>query len=183
VAEDLESSIRLQKVLARAGVASRRAAEELIVDGRVSVDGQVVTELGTRVDPATSVIHVDGERVPTAPGIVVLSLNKPRGMVTTMADEQGRPCVGDVVPDRRVGLFHVGRLDADTEGLLLLTNDGELGNRLTHPSHEVAKTYRATVEGAITKQAMSALLQGVDLDDGTIACDRARTIQRCPIAA
>ncbi len=180
MAEDPESGIRLQKVLARAGVASRRAAEELIVDGRVSVDGRVVTELGTRVDPATSAIHVDGERVPTAPGIVVLALNKPRGMVTTMADEQGRPCVGDVVTDHGAGLFHVGRLDADTEGLLLLTNDGELGNRLTHPSHEVDKTYRATVEGAITKQAMAALLRGVDLEDGTIACDRARTIQRLP---
>ena len=178
--DEPESGIRLQKVLARAGVASRRAAEEMIVDGRVSVDGRIVDELGTRVDPATSVIHVDGQRVPTAPGIVVLALNKPRGMVTTMSDEQGRPCVGDAVADREPGLFHVGRLDADTEGLLLLTNDGELGNRLTHPSHEVAKTYRATVEGAITKQAIAELQRGVELDDGNIACDSARTIQRLP---
>lgn len=178
--DEPESGIRLQKVLARAGVASRRAAEEMIVDGRVSVDGRIVDELGTRVDPATSVIHVDGQRVPTAPGIVVLALNKPRGMVTTMSDEQGRPCVGDAVADREPGLFHVGRLDADTEGLLLLTNDGELGNRLTHPSHEVAKTYRATVEGAITKQVISELQRGVELDDGNIACDSARTIQRLP---
>jgi 23S rRNA pseudouridine2605 synthase len=180
VVDEPESGIRLQKVLARAGVASRRAAEEMIVDGRVSVDGRIVDELGTRVDPATSVIHVDGQRVPTAPGIVVLALNKPRGMVTTMSDEQGRPCVGDAVLDREPGLFHVGRLDADTEGLLLLTNDGELGNRLTHPSHEVAKTYRATVEGAIPKQVIAELQRGVELDDGNIACDSARTIQRLP---
>ena len=178
--DEPESGIRLQKVLARAGVASRRAAEQMIVDGRVSVDGRIVDELGTRVEPATSVIHVDGQRVPTAPGIVVLALNKPRGMVTTMSDEQGRPCVGDAVLDREPGLFHVGRLDADTEGLLLLTNDGELGNRLTHPSHEVAKTYRATVEGAITKQVIAELQRGVELDDGNIACDSARTIQRLP---
>ena len=178
--DESESGVRLQKVLARAGVASRRAAEEMIVNGRVSVDGRIVDELGTRVDPATSVIHVDGQRVPTASGVVVLALNKPRGMVTTMSDDQGRPCVGDALMGREPGLFHVGRLDADTEGLLLLTNDGELGNRLTHPSHEVAKTYRATVEGAITKQAIAALQRGVELEDGTIACDSARTIQRLP---
>lgn len=180
VVDDPESGVRLQKVLARAGVASRRAAEELIVEGRVSVDGRIVDQLGTRVDPATSVIHVNGQRVPTAPGIVVLGLNKPRGMVTTMSDEQGRACVGDLLADRDAGLFHVGRLDAETEGLLLFTNDGELGNRLTHPSHEIAKTYRATVEGAITKQALATLQRGVELDDGPIACDSMRVIQRLP---
>lgn len=172
------SGIRLQKVLAQAGLASRRAAEQLILEGRVRVDGQIVTELGTRVDPETAVIHVDGERVPTAPGVVVLMMNKPRGVITSMADERGRECVGDLVADRAERLFHVGRLDADTEGLLLLTNDGELANRLGHPSHEVAKTYRATVRGPISKQALRDLRQGVELDDGPIACDNARVIQR-----
>jgi 23S rRNA pseudouridine2605 synthase len=173
-----DEAIRLQKVLAQAGIASRRAAEALIVEGRVSVDNQVVTELGTRVDPATAVIHVDGERVPTAPGIAVVAMNKPRGVVTAMSDDRGRECIGDLVADREERLFHVGRLDADTEGLLLLTNDGELANRLVHPSHEVAKTYRATVKGPISKQAMRDLLNGIELDDGPIACDKARVIQR-----
>lgn len=170
--------VRLQKVLAQAGIASRRAAEAMIVEGRVRVDNVVVTELGTRVDPATAVVHVDGERVPTAPGLVVVAMNKPRGVVTSMSDDRGRPCVGDMVADRPERLFHVGRLDAETEGLLLLTNDGELTNRLMHPSHEVAKTYRARVDGAISKQAMRALSSGIDLDDGPIACDKARVIQR-----
>ena len=170
--------VRLQKVLAQAGIASRRAAEAMIVEGRVKVDNVVVTELGTRVDPATAVVHVDGERVPTAPGLVVVAMNKPRGVVTSMSDDRGRPCVGDMVADRPERLFHVGRLDAETEGLLLLTNDGELTNRLMHPSHEVAKTYRARVDGAISKQAMRALSTGVDLDDGPIVCDSARVIQR-----
>lgn len=176
--EESDSAIRLQKVLSQAGVASRRAAEEMIVDGRVSVDGAIVTELGTRVDPASAVIHVDGQRIPTAPGIVVLALNKPRGVVTTMSDEQGRPCVGDLLADRAERTFHVGRLDADTEGLLLLTNDGELANRLGHPRHEIQKTYRATVRGAIPKAALRSLRDGIDLDDGPIACDSARLIQR-----
>ena len=170
--------VRLQKVLAQAGIASRRAAEAMIVEGRVRVDNVVVTELGTRVDPATAVVHVDGERVPTAPGLVVVAMNKPRGVVTSMSDDRGRPCVGDMVADRAERLFHVGRLDAETEGLLLLTNDGELANRLLHPSHEVAKTYQARVDGAISKQAMRALDSGIDLDDGPMSCDSARVIQR-----
>lgn len=174
---DDNEGIRLQKVLAQAGIASRRAAEQLIVDGKVSVDGIVVTELGARVDPATSVIHVNGERVPTAPGLVVVAMNKPRGVITSMADERGRSCVGDLIQDRSERLFHVGRLDAETEGLLLLTNDGELAHRLGHPSHEVAKTYRATVQGAVGKQALRSLREGIDLDDGSIKCDNARIIQ------
>ncbi len=177
-AREDENAIRLQKVLAKAGIASRRAAEQLILEGRVSVDGEVVTELGKRVDPATAVIHVDGERVPTAPGVVVLMMNKPRGVITSMSDERGRECVGDLVGQWPKGIFHVGRLDADTEGLLLLTNDGELANRLGHPSHEVAKTYRATVRGPISKQALRDLREGIELDDGPIACDSARVIQR-----
>src|SRR3954451_4205036 len=133
--------VRLQKVLAQAGVASRRAAEELIAGGRVRVDGVVVREMGRRVDPDTAVLHVDGSRVVLRDDLVHLALNKPRGMLSTMSDERGRPCVGDLVAGRGDRLFHVGRLDADTEGLLLLTNNGELGHRLTHPSFEVQKTY------------------------------------------
>lgn len=180
MAENSESAVRLQKVLSHAGVASRRAAEEMIAEGRVSVDGQVVTELGTRVDPRSAIIHVDGQRVPTAPDVRVLALNKPRGVVTTMSDERGRPCIGDLLTGIPERVFHVGRLDADTEGLLLLTNDGELANRLAHPRHEIAKTYRATVRGSMGKHALRALTEGIELDDGPIRCDSARVIQRLP---
>ena len=148
--------VRLQKVLATAGLGSRRACEALIDQGRVEVDGRRVREQGVRVDPRTAVIRVDGERVPTAPGIAVYAFNKPRGVVSTMSDEQGRPCVGDYVEGRRDRLFHVGRLDADTEGLLILTNDGELANRLGHPSYEVDKTYVATVRGQVPGAALRA---------------------------
>ena len=180
MAENSESAVRLQKVLSHAGVASRRAAEEMIAEGRVSVDGQVVTELGTRVDPRSAIIHVDGQRVPTAPDVRVLALNKPRGVVTTMSDERGRPCIGDLLTEIPERVFHVGRLDADTEGLLLLTNDGELANRLSHPRHEIAKTYRATVRGSMGRHALRALTEGIELDDGPIRCDSARVIQRLP---
>lgn len=172
--------VRLQKVLAQAGVGSRRACEQLIAEGRVEVDGSQVTQLGVRIDPASAVVHVDGKRVPTIPGIVVIALNKPRGVVTTMSDEQGRPCVGDLVRDRSERLFHVGRLDADTSGLLLLTNDGELAHRLAHPSHAVAKTYVATVEGTMTRQAVRQLLDGVELDDGPASCDDVHIKQQLP---
>ena len=163
--------IRLQKVLAQAGVASRRAAEELIAAGRVDVDGETVREMGRRVDPATAVVHVDGARIALRDDQVYLSLNKPRGMLSTMSDERGRPCVGDLLADRfelmdQAGrLFHVGRLDADTEGLLLLTNDGELGHRLMHPSYEVPKTYLAEVTGMPARDVGKRLRSGVDLDD------------------
>lgn len=170
--------IRLQKVLAQAGVGSRRACEELIADGRVEVDGQRVVEQGLRVDPTTAVVRVDGQRIPTAPGLVVLIVNKPRGVVTTMSDEHGRPCVGDLVADRSERLFHVGRLDADTEGLLILTNDGELANRLAHPAHGVDKTYLATVQGAVRKESIRALRTGVDLEDGPASCTNARVVQQ-----
>ena len=139
--------VRLQKVLAQAGVASRRAAERLIEEGRVEVDGAVVAEQGRRIDPSTAVVKVDGARVMVTEDLVHLALNKPRGMHSTMSDEMGRPCVGDLVSERVAAgqrLFHVGRLDADTEGLLLLTNDGDLAHRLMHPSWEVPKTYLAT---------------------------------------
>ena len=163
--------VRLQKVLAEAGVASRRQAEILMRQGRVEVDGKVVKEMGHRVDPDTSVIHVDGSRIVTDTETVHLALNKPEGMLSTMWDEQGRRCVGDVVLEKAEGqrLFHVGRLDAATEGLLLLTNDGELANRLMHPSYEVPKTYLAEVRAPIPKDLGRQLRDGVELEDGVTA--------------
>ena len=163
------TGVRLQKILAGAGVASRRASEELITAGRVEVDGRVVTELGTRIDPDTAVVRVDGERLNLREEMVYLALNKPRGVLSTMSDDQGRPCVGDWVADRAERLFHVGRLDADSEGLLLMTNDGELSNRLTHPSYGVLKTYLADVAGQLRR--------GVELDDGPVKVEDFRTVQ------
>jgi 23S rRNA pseudouridine2605 synthase len=170
------TGVRLQKVLAKAGVGSRRASEELIAGGRVSVDGSVVTELGRRVDPQTAVIHVDGVRVVVREDLAYLALNKPRGVHTTMADERGRPCVGDYVRNRRERLFHVGRLDADTEGLLLLTNDGDLAHRLMHPSYLVLKTYLAEVAGTVPRGLGRRLRGGIELDDGPVAVDSFRVI-------
>lgn len=170
----MTDSVRLQKVLSQAGVASRRVAEKMIRDGRVEVDGAVVTELGTRVDPATTVIRVDGTRVSVDDSHVYLALNKPRGMLSTMSDDRGRPCIGDLVEHRVRGsknLFHVGRLDADTEGLILLTNDGELAHRLMHPSFEVPKTYLATVAGTVPRGVGKKLRAGIELDDGMARVD------------
>lgn len=163
--------IRLQKVLAGAGVGSRRASEELIAEGRVSVDGKVVREQGLRVDPATAVIHVDGSRIDVREDVVHLVLNKPRGVLSTMSDDQGRQCVGDWVADRSERLYHVGRLDADSEGLLIMTNDGELAHRLMHPSYEVPKTYLAQVPGPVKTDVLRRLRKGVVLDDGAIKVD------------
>lgn len=171
--------IRLQKVLASAGIASRRASEELIAAGRVEVDGQVVRTQGTRVDPATAIIKVDGERVTTVEsGLVYLALNKPPGVVSAMSDPHGRRTVGEFVKDRRERLFHVGRLDADTEGLLLLTNDGDLAHRLAHPSYEVLKTYVAEVPGPLAPSVGKQLRAGVELDDGPASVDSFRAIGR-----
>lgn len=170
------AEIRLQKVLASAGLGSRRKCEEYIIAGRVTVDGVIADELGSRVDPDTQVIHVDGVRIAQAAGNVVYALNKPRGVVTTMSDPQGRRCVGDLVADMDVRLFHVGRLDTDTEGLLLLTNDGELANRLGHPSYGISKTYVAKVEGLFTKQDFANLLAGVLVEDRTVEIEKARII-------
>jgi 23S rRNA pseudouridine2605 synthase len=172
--------VRLQKVLAQAGVASRRAAEELIAAGRVSVDGEVVREMGRRVDPVTAIVHVDGSRVVLRDDLVHLALNKPRGMLSTMSDERGRPCVGDLVAGRGDRLFHVGRLDADTEGLLLLTNNGELGHRLTHPSFEVQKTYLAEVAGQVPRDLGRRLREGVVLEDGPVRVDGFRLVDSLP---
>ena len=174
--------VRLQKVLAAAGYGSRRACEQLIVDGRVTVDGRVV-ELGTRVDPATAVVHVDGVRLQLDETKVTLALHKPAGVVSTMKDEQGRPDLSQYVPDRPERLFHVGRLDEQTEGLLLLTNDGELAHRLTHPSYEVPKTYVATVEGEVPRSLARRLLAGVELEDGPARADRFVVLETLPTAS
>ena len=175
-----QDGVRLQKVLAAAGFGSRRACEELIARGRVEVDGRIVREQGVRVDPARAVIRVDGQRVPTAPDTVVVAVNKPRGVLSTMSDDRGRLCLGDLVADRAERLFHVGRLDADTEGLILLTNDGELANRLAHPSHGVAKTYVATVAGPVGRTVGRQLTQGVELDDGPARAESFRVLQSVP---
>ncbi len=166
---------RLQKVLAAAGIASRRASEELIVEGRVEVNGRVA-ELGMKVEPAVDVVTVDGERVNIDPERVYVMLNKPQGVVTTLDDPEGRPTVMDLInlPQR---LFPVGRLDQDTEGLLLLTNDGELTNALTHPSYGVERTYVALVPGPVRGRTLAALRAGVELDDGLARPARARVLE------
>jgi 23S rRNA pseudouridine2605 synthase len=175
--------IRLQKVLSQAGIASRRAAELMITAGRVEVDGHVVTELGTRVDPHLSVVRVDGARVMLDDTLVHLALNKPRGMHSTMSDDLGRPCIGDLIEHRVRGnkkLIHVGRLDADTEGLILLTNDGELAHRLMHPSYEVPKSYVATVNGTVPRGLGKTLRAGVELEDGPVAVDDFAVVDSVP---
>jgi 23S rRNA pseudouridine2605 synthase len=170
-----EQAVRLQKVLAQAGLGSRRACEELIASGRVTVDGRPAT-LGQRVDPQVAVVRVDSERIAVAPGSVYLALNKPRGVLSAMTDDRGRPCVGDLIPPEGPRLFHVGRLDADTEGLLLLTNDGDLAHRLAHPSHGVPKLYLAEVPGPVAKDVGRRLREGVELDDGPAVADRFRVV-------
>ena len=170
------TGVRLQKVLAAAGVGSRRASEELIAQGRVEVDGVVVREQGRRVDPDSAVIHVDGLRVVTAPDRAYLAFNKPVGVVSTMSDLAGRPSLGDYFAERRERLFHVGRLDADSEGLLLLTNDGELAHRLAHPSFEVPKTYLAEVPGPVPRDLGRRLREGVELEDGPARVDGFRLV-------
>jgi 23S rRNA pseudouridine2605 synthase len=180
---DGTDGVRLQKVLSQAGIASRRVAEKMIRDGRVEVDGSIVTELGTRVDPDASVIRVDGARIQVDDTMVYLAINKERGMHSTMSDDRGRPCVGDLVEHRVRGnkkLFHVGRLDADTEGLMLLTNDGELAHRLMHPSYEIPKTYLATVKGSVPRGLGRRLKDGVELDDGPARVDDFALVDAVP---
>src|ERR1700751_4873127 len=175
--------VRLQKVLSQAGIASRRVAEKMILDGRVEVDDRIVTELGTRVDPDASVIRVDGARITVDDTLGHWALNKPVGMHSTMSDDRGRPCIGDLVEHRVRGnkkLFHVGRLDADTEGLLLLTNEGELAHRLMHPSYEVPKTYLAEVAGPVPRDLGRRLRAGIELDDGPAALDSFRVLEATP---
>ncbi|GAB3262246.1 pseudouridine synthase [Nocardioides dilutus] len=176
-AVDDDGLIRLQKLLATSGVASRRKCEELMLAGEVEVDGEVVTRLGTKVDPATAVIRVSGRRLPPVSPHVYLVLNKPRGVVSTMSDPQGRRTLGDLVADRPERLFHVGRLDTDTSGLIVLTNDGDFAQRLAHPSYEVDKTYVAEVDGEVTKATLRTLREGVTLEDGPVTVSRARVVQ------
>ncbi|ALX05422.1 pseudouridine synthase [Aeromicrobium erythreum] len=164
--------IRLQKVLAQAGVGSRRRCEELMATGRVEVNGEVVTQMGIRVDPHTDLVRVDGRRIPPPSDHAYLVLNKPRGVVSSMADEQGRRDLTEFVAGRDERLFHVGRLDTDTSGLLLLTNDGDLAHRLAHPSYEFTKTYVALVDGAVGDAVGRRLRDGIELEDGPAAVDR-----------
>ena len=174
---DEDGLIRLQKLLAQSGVASRRKCEELMLDGLVEVDGEVVTRLGTKVDPRTAVIRVDGKRLPPVSEKVYLALNKPRGVVSTMSDPEGRRALDEFVADRPERLFHVGRLDTDTAGLIILTNDGDFAQRLAHPSYEVDKTYVAEVEGEIYRRTLKQLVEGVTLDDGPVTVSKARIIE------
>jgi 23S rRNA pseudouridine2605 synthase len=170
--------VRLQKVLAEAGIGSRRHCEELIGAGRVTVDGETVGWFGTRVDPEKAVIHVDGKRVQTRSDMRYYAVNKPRGVVSAMSDPEGRRSLADYVGDVPERLFHVGRLDTETEGLILLTNDGELSHRLTHPKYGVAKTYLADVAGPIPRDLGRRLRAGVRLDDGWVKADRFRLVQQ-----
>ncbi|MGN9912632.1 pseudouridine synthase [Phytohabitans sp. LJ34] len=164
------SEERLQKVLASAGVGSRRASEDLIARGRVVVDGRVA-RLGDKVDPATAEIYVDGQRVVADTRLVYMAMNKPRGVVSTMADERGREAISDYLGTVEQRVYHVGRLDADSEGLLLLTNDGTLAHRLMHPSFGVPKTYLAEVAGPLPRAVGRRLLAGVELEDGPVKAD------------
>lgn len=162
---------RLQKVLAAAGVASRRSSEFLIASGRVSVNGVIVTELGSRVDPEIDRIHVDGKPVQVDVSMRYVMLNKPTGVVSTLKDDQGRRDLTEFVNQFEERLFNVGRLDADTSGLLILTNDGNAAHMLAHPSFEVSKTYVALVQGDVKPPTLRAMREGIELDDGPIAVD------------
>ena len=175
---DAPRAERVQKVLAAAGIGSRRACEELIAAGRVAVDGEVVA-LGAKADATTQVITLDGERIHSNPTLVYLLLNKPTGYVTTVTDPQGRPTVMDLIP-AAPRVYPVGRLDRDTEGLLLLTNDGELANRVAHPRYEIEKTYVAQIRGPAKRRAVRQMLDGVALEDGVA---KARSVRELGSAA
>jgi pseudouridine synthase len=170
---------RLQKLLARAGVASRRQSEKLIAAGHVSVNGRIITELGTQADPEHDIITVSGNVISFAEAHYYLMLNKPAGVLSTRDDPQGRPIIMDLIPERfRSYVYPVGRLDMDAEGLLLLTNDGDLAHALTHPSFEIPKTYLVTVKKGFGEEELRALLDGVELEDGPAAADAAEIIRR-----
>ncbi len=175
---DVPDGVRLQKVLAAAGVGSRRHCEELIGEGRVEVDGEIVRRYGARVDPNRQIIKVDGKRIPASQDLVYLALNKPGGVLTTMSDDRGRRTVSDLLGDQAERLYHVGRLDYETEGLMLLTNDGELAHRLMHPRFGVPKTYLADVPGPIPKDLGRRLMTGIELEDGTASADKFRVVER-----
>ncbi|HNT36084.1 MAG TPA: pseudouridine synthase [bacterium] len=168
---ETSKSERLQKILASAGIGSRRYCERLIVEGRVTVDGKQIDSLGTKADPEHSKITVDGKPLGTMEVCLTLMLNKPVGVVTTLSDPQGRPSIKDCIPKEYAALrlYPVGRLDMDTSGLLLLTNDGDLAYRVMHPKHEVTKWYQAEVTGTLKEQTLQRLRTGVLLDDGLTA--------------
>jgi 23S rRNA pseudouridine2605 synthase len=168
---------RLQKVLARAGMGSRRACEEMIDAGRVEVNGKIVIEQGTRVDPEKDEIKVDGLTVATQ-SYLFFALNKPAGVVSTMEDPDGRQCLGDYVTNRETRLFHVGRLDTETEGIILLTNHGELAHRLTHPKYGVQKTYLAAIQGPLPREVGKRLKEGIQLEDGYARADHFRVVEQ-----
>ncbi len=174
---ELSGAVRLQKFLARAGVASRRSSEKMISAGRIAVNGAVVTELGTKVDPAYDEVLLDGAPIRLPESKHTIMLNKPAGCLTTMSDPQGRPCVADLVPAAEFpGLYPIGRLDSDTTGLLLFSTDGELGHALLHPSHHVSKTYRARVKGVPSEKDLERLEEGVLLEDGMTAPAKASLV-------
>jgi len=171
-----DDGIRLQKVLANRGVASRRVAEQMIVEGRVRVNGLVVTELGRRIHPETDLVDVDGTAIQLDESKRYVILNKPTGVVSSMSDDRGRPDLRQYTKDWDERLYNVGRLDADTSGLLVLTNDGDLAHVLAHPSFGVTKVYIAKVEGQVLPQTIQRLVTGVDLEDGRIVADKARLL-------
>ncbi|GAA1836608.1 pseudouridine synthase [Agromyces salentinus] len=174
---DPVEGVRLQKVLAAAGVASRRVVEQYIVEGRIEVNGVVVTELGRRIDPEADLVAVDGVAIQLDPGKRYYMLNKPRGVVSSMRDEQGRPDLRQFTDELEERVYNVGRLDGETSGLLLLTNDGDLAHVLAHPSFGVEKTYIAKVKGRVLPQTIQQLKQGIELEDGPIRADRAKVRQ------
>ena len=176
-AHDDSNAIRLQKLLAQAGFGSRRKCEDMITEGRVEVDGELVTELGTRVDPKKQHIRVDGSRVHLNPNHVTLALNKPKKVLSAMDDPKGRYTLADIIGDKYERVFHMGRLDYDSEGLILMTNDGELSQHVMHPKYEVEKTYIATIDGKIGGNVCRRLVtQGVQLDDGLVKLDHCAII-------
>lgn len=160
------AEVRLQKILADAGVASRRASEELIAEGRVSVNGQQIRELGSKFDPETAVVEVDGETIRLNKSKSYILFHKPAGVISTMSDPEDRPNLGDYFTSRNDRLFHVGRLDRESEGLILLTNDGDLAHRATHPSYGLIKKYILEIEGEFNREAIKELEHGVELEDG-----------------
>lgn len=175
--ESREDDIRLQKVLAQAGFGSRRKCEQMIVDGRVEVDGELITELGSRVNPKKQQIRVDGSRIHIDDKHVTLALHKPKKVLSTMDDPKGRFTLRDIIGDKYSRVFHMGRLDYDSEGLILMTDDGELSQHVMHPKYEVAKTYVATLEGKIGGNVCNRLVrQGVQLKDGPVRFDQCSVI-------
>jgi 23S rRNA pseudouridine2605 synthase len=175
---DVPGGVRLQKVLAAAGIGSRRACEEMIGEGRIEVDGEVVRRFGARVDPDRQIIRVDGRRIAASEKLVYVALNKPPGVLTTMSDTRGRKTIADLLGDRAERLFHVGRLDYETEGLMLLMNDGDLAHRLAHPRYGVLKTYLADISAPFPRDLGRQLMSGIELDDGVATADRFRVVER-----